>query len=46
MCVFGCLAYAHAPQQLHGKLSDKAIKCIFVGYSGSSKGYRLLNPIS
>ncbi|MCO5603945.1 hypothetical protein L7F22_058102 [Adiantum nelumboides] len=39
--VFGCLAYAHIPQQLRGKLDDKAVKCIFVGYSSGSKGYRL-----
>ncbi|MCO5563862.1 hypothetical protein L7F22_017512 [Adiantum nelumboides] len=41
--VFGCLAYAHIPQQLRGKLDDKAVKCIFVGYSSGSKGYRLYN---
>ncbi|MCO5549008.1 hypothetical protein L7F22_002474 [Adiantum nelumboides] len=42
--VFSCLAYAHIPQQLRGKLDDKAVKCIFVGYSSGSKGYRLYNP--
>ncbi|MCO5606361.1 hypothetical protein L7F22_060549 [Adiantum nelumboides] len=42
--VFGCLAYAHISQQLRGKLDDKAVKCIFVGYSNGSKGYRLYNP--
>ncbi|MCO5614287.1 hypothetical protein L7F22_068565 [Adiantum nelumboides] len=42
--VFGCLAYAHISQQLRGKLDDKAVKCIFVGYSSGSKGYRLYNP--
>jgi len=42
--VFGCLAYAHVPQELRGKLDDKAVKCIFVGYSSQSKGYRLYNP--
>ncbi|MCO5610814.1 hypothetical protein L7F22_065055 [Adiantum nelumboides] len=42
--VFGCLAYAHIPQQLRGKLDDKAVKCIFVGYSSGSKGYILYNP--
>ncbi|MCO5597177.1 hypothetical protein L7F22_051253 [Adiantum nelumboides] len=41
--VFGCLAYAHIPQQLRGKLDDKAVKCIFVEYSSGSKGYRLYN---
>ncbi|MCO5594752.1 hypothetical protein L7F22_048785 [Adiantum nelumboides] len=35
--VFGCLAYAHIPQQLRGKLDDKTFKCIFVGYSSASK---------
>ncbi|MCO5551338.1 hypothetical protein L7F22_004839 [Adiantum nelumboides] len=44
LLVFGCLAYAHIPQQFRGKLDDKAIKCIFVGYSSGSKGYRLYKP--
>ncbi|MCO5548117.1 hypothetical protein L7F22_001575 [Adiantum nelumboides] len=44
LCVFGCLAYAHISQQLRGKLDDKAVKCILVGYSSGSKGYRLYNP--
>ncbi|WP_129364608.1 hypothetical protein [Klebsiella pneumoniae] len=26
------------------KLDDKAVKCIFVGYSAESKGYRLYHP--
>ncbi|MCO5603057.1 hypothetical protein L7F22_057200 [Adiantum nelumboides] len=43
LCVFGCLAYAHIPQQLRGKLDDKAVKCVFVGYSSGSKGYKLYN---
>ncbi|MCO5609052.1 hypothetical protein L7F22_063273 [Adiantum nelumboides] len=29
--VFGCLAYAHIPQQLRGKLDDKIVKCILWG---------------
>ncbi|MCO5597264.1 hypothetical protein L7F22_051340 [Adiantum nelumboides] len=32
------------PRHLRGKLDDKAVKCIFVGYSSGSKGYRLYNP--
>ncbi|MCO5592728.1 hypothetical protein L7F22_046731 [Adiantum nelumboides] len=43
LCFFGCLAYASIPQQLRGKLDDKAVKCILVGYSSGSKGYRLYN---
>ncbi|MCO5593116.1 hypothetical protein L7F22_047122 [Adiantum nelumboides] len=44
MRVFGCLAYALVPQTQRRKLDDKAVKCIFVGYSAESKGYRLYHP--
>ena len=43
--VFGCLAYALVPKQ-RKKLDDKAVKCIFVGYSSENKGYRLYHPQS
>ena len=42
--VFGCIAYAHVPDQLRKKLDDKAEKCIFVGYSEETKAYKLYNP--
>ena len=45
MRVFGCLAYALVPSQQRHKLDDKAKKCIFVGYSAESKGYRLYYPL-
>ena len=32
------------PQQQRRKLDDKAVKCIFVGYSSESKGYHLYHP--
>ncbi|KAD7477788.1 hypothetical protein E3N88_00924 [Mikania micrantha] len=42
--VFGCIAYAHVPDQRRSKLDDKSEKCIFVGYSEQSKAYKLFNP--
>lgn len=42
--VFGSIAYAHIPFEKRHKIDDKSIKCIFVGYSDETKGYRLYNP--
>ena len=39
--VFGSLCYAHVPKPLRRKLDSKARECIFVGYSSTSKAYRL-----
>ncbi|MCO5558697.1 hypothetical protein L7F22_012283 [Adiantum nelumboides] len=41
--IFGCTAYAHVPPTQRHKLSDHAIKAIFVGYGEpyGIKGYRL-----
>jgi len=39
--VFGCVAYAHIPKEKRLKLDEKARKCIFLGYSNCSKGFRL-----
>ena len=44
MRVFGCVAYAHVPDQLRTKLDSKGEKCIFIGYSYESKAYKLYNP--
>ena len=44
MRVFGCVAYAHVPNQLRKKLDIKGKKCIFLGYSDESKTYKLYNP--
>jgi transposase InsO family protein len=43
---FGCIAYAHIPFELRKKLDDRSEKCIFTGYSETSKAYRLYNPIT
>lgn len=42
--VFGSPAYAHVPSQKRRKLDAKAKELIFVGYSDTSKAYRLLDP--
>lgn len=42
--IFGCIAYAHVPDQRRTKLEDKRVKCIFLGVSDQSKGYKLYNP--
>lgn len=39
--IFGCSAYAHIPKDERRKLDAKSRKCTFLGYSSSSKGYRL-----
>ena len=41
---FGCVAYSHIPNQLRQKLDEKAETMLFVGYSLTSKGYRLYRP--
>ena len=40
------VAYAHVSKEFRHKLDDKAVKCIFVGYSVESKGYRLYNLVT
>ena len=42
--VFGCRAYLHVPKARRSKLQPKAMVGIFVGYSRSSKAYRVWVP--
>jgi len=42
--VFGCLIYIHVPKDKMSKLEPFEIKGIFVGYSESSKAYRVYIP--
>ena len=39
--VFGCTAYSHIPRDERLKLDPKARQCILLGYSNTTKGYRL-----
>ena len=42
--IFGCIAYAHIPDECRTKLASKSKRYVFVGYSTVTKGYRLMDP--
>ena len=42
--VFGCTCFVHILTPRQDKLSAKATKCIFLGYSQLQKGYRCCSP--
>ncbi|KAL5577658.1 hypothetical protein UlMin_019357 [Ulmus minor] len=42
--VFGCTSFVHIHSSLRSKLDPKAIKCIFIGYSSTQKGYKCYHP--
>ena len=44
--LFGCVAYVHNPTHKHNKWSHKALKCVFLGYSTTQKGYKVYHPIT
>ncbi|KAK0585817.1 hypothetical protein LWI29_034389 [Acer saccharum] len=39
--VFGCTTFVHIHQHHSSKLDPKAIKCLFLGYSPTKKGYNV-----
>ena len=43
---FGCIAYVHNPVHKKNKWSTKALKCVFLGYSNTQKGYKVYHPIT
>jgi transposase InsO family protein len=41
---FGCLAYVHLPTVKRDKMDDRARRCIFIGYSVTSKAWLFYDP--
>jgi hypothetical protein len=43
--VFGCVCFVRDHRPLVGKLDPQAVKCVFVGYSSTQKGYKCWDPV-
>ena len=43
--IFGCTAFVHEHKQI-GKLDPRAMKCVFIGYFPTQKGYKCFDPKS
>lgn len=44
--VFCCIVYVHQTSPNRHKLEPKALKCIFIAYSPTQKGYKCYYPLS
>ena len=44
LCIFGCITYSYIPKEKRTKLEPTAEKGIFVGYSETSKAFRIYIP--
>ncbi|CAL8993466.1 unnamed protein product, partial [Prunus brigantina] len=44
--VFGCVAYVHVYSHQRSKLDPCALRCVFIGYSTTQKGYKCYHPHS
>ena len=42
--IFGCVSFVFIHTHLRSKLDPKALKCIFLGYSHTQKGYKCYHP--
>ncbi|CAL8113480.1 unnamed protein product [Prunus armeniaca] len=44
--VFGCVAYVHVYSHQLSKLDPCALRCVFIGYSSTHKGYKCYHPLT
>ena len=44
--IFGCVSFVDVHSPNKGKLDSRTVKCIFVGYSLTQKGYKCYHPLS
>ena len=42
--IFGCICYVRVYSHLRDKLDPRALKCVFLDYSNSQKGYKCFHP--
>ena len=45
-CVFACVVYCHLHAHQRKKLESRALKCVFVRYNSTQKGYWCYHPPS
>ena len=44
--VFGCVVFVHLYKNQRSKLDPCAVKCLFLGYGPTKKGYKCFDPIN
>ena len=44
--IFGCVSFVHVHSNERRKLDPRAVKCVFLGYSTTQKGYKCFHPLS
>jgi len=42
--IFGCVIYVHLHPHQQTKLENRVMKCVFVGYNTTQKGYKAYHP--
>ena len=45
-CVLECTCFVQIRSPTRTKLDDNIVRCVFLGYSSMSKGYRCYDPVT